>query len=114
MSTGRHAAKRAAQASEELTNKQNVLLAKEEKNKEMQAREIESQRISTTRARFGGQAPSMSAPNEPSETGRTNPFANKGGKNSTPKSLTNRDPMKNTLINMYMDGTNPDSDFTAG
>ncbi len=114
MSTGRHAAKRAAQANEDLANKQNALLAKEEKTKAMQERDIEAQRIATTRTRFGGQAPNTTTAGEPSETGRTNPFANKGGKNNTPKTLTNRDPMKNTLMNMYMDQNNPDSDFTTG
>lgn len=101
MSTGRHAAKRAAQANEQLANQQQVLLQKEEAQKGIRDKEIESQRIATTRARFGGQAPDATASNESADPTK-NRFANKSGTSPT---LKTRDPLKNTIMSMYLDNT---------
>ena len=101
MSTGRHAAKRAAKANEDLANEQKTLLAQEENAKSVRNKDIEAQRIAITRARFGGQTPETAGQNESKDP---NPALDQG-KSSTPNSLKTRSPVKNTIMSMYLDNT---------
>ena len=106
MSTGRHAKKRAAQAEERLMNEQEGLLKKEEAKKGMMEKDIESQRIATMRARFGGQVPEQGSGNTVSNA----PADSKnmaGNKFKTPAKLTGggNNPMKSTILGMMLDNS---------
>lgn len=101
MSTGRHARKRAAKAQERLINEQESLLKKEEKKKTLMENDVETQRIATMRARFGGQTPSTSASPTSSQNLTAMPEQNKF---KTPAKLTGgTNPMKQTLMGMMLD-----------
>lgn len=105
MSTGRHAKKRAAQAEERLMNEQEELLKREEAKKGAMEKDVESQRIATMRARFGGQAPSSG---EGASSGDANSVApaNASQKYKTPNRLMTggtADPMKQTIYGMMLD-----------
>jgi hypothetical protein len=105
MSTGRHAKKRAAQTEERLVQEQEDRLAKEEARKGVMEKDIESQRIATMRARFGGAAPEASGNNTSTQTTAPKSSA-EGQKYSTPKPLTKRNtnsPMKQTILGMMLD-----------
>jgi CCR4-NOT transcriptional regulation complex NOT5 subunit len=112
MSIGRHARKRAAEQAEQASIKENRLLdqqekelAKEEAKKGAMERDIESQRIATMRARFGGQVPQQTGGNPSTPTS-----TRQGIKNRTPTSLTGTsgktgtqtDPMKQTIMSMML------------
>jgi hypothetical protein len=117
MSIGRHAAKRAAQANEKLANDQQVLLDKEEKTKGIREKDIESQRIAITRARFGGQSPDATGPQETQDpVGGLSGGGGVQSKNSVPNTLRTRDPVKNTLMSMYLDSNQPNQqdNFISG
>lgn len=99
MSTGRHAKKRAAEAEERLATQQEALLAKAEAKKGIMEKDVESQRIATMRARFGGQVPEAGADNTtPPET-----QGNAPDKFKTPNRLVSNDPMKQTILGMMLD-----------
>lgn len=105
MSTGRHAAKRAAEEQEQLLQEQQQILKKEEVKKAQMEKGIESQRIATMRTRFGGQVPdteAIGASSGGTQGGRANnPFVNKF---TTPSKFTGGvNPMKNTLMGMFLD-----------
>lgn len=98
MSTGRHAKKRAAETEERLAKQQEALLGKEEAEKGRMEKDMESQRIATMRTRFGGQAPEMV-----NDQGRPKPgVQNSIGKFKSPSRLSNRDPMRRTIMGMML------------
>jgi hypothetical protein len=99
MSTGRHAKKRAAQAEERLAKEQEQLLAKEEVKKGAQEKDLESQRIATMRARFGGQAPEVVG-DQGMVPGGDNPQMDKS---KMPNRFQKRDQFTNTFLGMNLD-----------
>lgn len=103
MSTGRHARKRAAQAEERLAHEQETLLAKEEKKKGELQKDVESQRIATMRARFGGQVPDSSVGNAATDNTQTSSTASVQNKYRTPTRLSGQqDPMRRTIMGMML------------
>ena len=106
MSTGRHAKKRAAQAEERLLGEQEAMLAKEEAKKGVMEKDVESQRIATMRARFGGQAPDSAGGAQPASAQGVQGSPTADSKYSTPKPLTKRssnNPMRQTIMGMMLD-----------
>jgi hypothetical protein len=112
MSTGRHARKRAAEAEERLMNEQEATLKKENAKKGAMEKDIESQRIATMRARFGGAAPEgggqgvASVASSDSNSQQPQGAGTADQKYSTPKPLTKRtvtNPMKSTIMGMMLD-----------
>jgi hypothetical protein len=106
MTTGRHARKRAAEAEERLLGEQEQLLQKEEAKKGAMQKDVESQRIATMRARFGGQASDSTGGGQPAVAQQVQGAPTADSKYSTPKPLTKRssnNPMRQTIMGMMLD-----------
>lgn len=107
MSTGRHARKRAAQRQEEYLVEQQNLANKAEAEEKERRKQLESQRIATMRARFGGQAPDIVSDKEKGNTQKGLAEGMAGvSKNELPSKAKTRDPMRDTLMSMYLDEAN--------
>lgn len=118
MSVGRHARKRAAQQAEQtaitenrLLQEQEATLKKEEAKKTALDKDIESQRIATMRARFGGQVPQQSTNSNATESPKTQGVSSRSGKNRTPSAIMGQtpgtaDPMRNTILSMMLGNDN--------
>lgn len=101
MSTGRHARRRAAKQQEELLQEEREQAVKAEGEEKERRKDIESQRIATMRARFGGQAPDVVGDVDNSK-GRGEGTSGVS-KSELPSKAKTRDPMRNTLMSMYLD-----------
>lgn len=107
MSTGRHARKRAAQKQEDYMVEQQNLANKAEAEEKERRKQLESQRIATMRARFGGQAPDVvSDKDEGNAQKRLSEGMGGVSKSDLPSKAKNRDPMRDTLMSMYLDEAN--------
>lgn len=107
MSTGRHARKRAAQRQEEYMREQQNLASKAEAEEKERRKQLESQRIATMRARFGGQAPNIVSDKDQGNA-QKGLAEGMGGvsKSELPSKAKTRDPMRDTLMSMYLDEDN--------
>lgn len=107
MSTGRHAQKRAAQQQEQYLTEQRDLANKAESEEKERRKQLESQRIATMRARFGGQAPDIVSDKEKGNS-QKGLAEGMGGvsKSELPSKAKNRDSMQDTLMSMYLDDAN--------